>query len=322
MSIDAFQTNAYKEVCVKQLFIDMQPWFFIINPSSGGGYARKHWHKLEATLKQQDVPFTHIFTAYRKHAIDIAKEAIQAGHRQIVAVGGDGTINEVLQGLMANHQLLPELSLAVMPWGTGNDWAALHNIPKDNHSFIQTLQNPTFKQHDIGVASYGKGFQQKRYFLNFIGTGFDSFLLERMGAASGKRYKYYLTLLSCLHRYQSPLFTVRNGGTSQSRSLMLMSCIGKFGGAGMKFAPDAEYDDGLFDVINIQDMPFLQRLMSLPCLINGKVKQHKKVIHFQSSTLEIDCNETFKFQCDGELIAKLPVQIHIQTKALRVLSNC
>jgi diacylglycerol kinase family enzyme len=89
----------------------------------------------------------------------------------------------------------------------------------------------------------------------------------------------------------------------------------------MQFAPDAKFDDGLFDIINIQEMSVIQRVLSLPILMNGKIKQHGKVEAFVSSTLTIECNEPFQFQCDGELVGELPVRISMQPVALNVLCN-
>ena len=181
------------------------------------------------------------------------------------------------------------------------------------------LDYPDFIRHDVGLAEYGEDFSQQRYFLNFLGTGFDSYLLQRMGAAGGKRWRYYLHLLSGLWFYQSPEFIL--DGQRSTRSLMLMCCLGRFGGAGMKFAPQAHFDDGLFDRVNIQDMPFLQRLMSLPYLMNGKIKQHQRVQYSLHDKVFIDAREEFQFQCDGELIAPLPVNVSIKQQALYVLKS-
>jgi YegS/Rv2252/BmrU family lipid kinase len=300
----------------------MQSWFFIINPFSGGQQARKRWPQLQWALEQEDIAYNYCFTESHSHAITLAQQAANSGERNFVAVGGDGTVNEVLQGLCQSEVDISAFILTVMPWGTGNDWATLHGISSDIDRFIRSLKQARVIEHDIGLASFGNDFQQQRYFINFIGTGFDSFLLQTMGAASGKRYKYYLTLLLCLHRYCSPSFSVSHQDSQyNSRSLMLMACIGKYGGAGMKFAPDAKFNDGLFELLNIQDMPFLQRLLSLPYLINGKIKQHKKVINGQMAELEFSSGSPFKFQCDGELIAHIPVKITCLKKAIKVLSN-
>jgi YegS/Rv2252/BmrU family lipid kinase len=316
---------------------DAPAWFFIINPYSGGAKALRQWPKLKQALVDSGIAFTYQFTDEREHAVELSRQASLDGYRYFVAVGGDGTANEVLQGLATSGAApLAEHFFAVIPWGTGNDWSAMHNIPHDIKGLCALLKNPQFTAHDIGIADYcvagsgvvdggsgvldsGMEFSQRRYFLNFVGTGFDAYLLQKMGAASGKRWKYYQALLQCLCGYTSPRFTIN--GQQHSYSLMLMCCIGKFGGAGMQFAPDAKFDDGLFDIINIQEMSVIQRVLSLPILMNGKIKQHGKVEAFVSSTLTIECNEPFQFQCDGELVGELPVRISMQPVALNVLCN-
>ncbi len=295
---------------------DQQIWYFIINPFSGGGKAQKRWPSLQKALIDQGVKFECQFSQSPEHAIEIAQQAALQGYRYFVAVGGDGTINEVLQGLASSSIALNSFYFTAVPWGTGNDWAAMHQLPSKNKDIIKVLVAPDFILHDVGLAQYGDDFSQQRYFINFLGTGFDSFLLQRMGAAGGKRWRYYLHLLSGLWAYQSPEFVIDD--VASTRSLMLMCCIGRMGGAGMKFAPSAAFDDGYFDRVNIQDMPFIQRLMSLPYLMNGKIQQHRQVQYSLHKQISIDTAAQFYFQCDGELIAPLPVKVSMQAKALHI----
>ena len=191
-------------------------------------------------------------------------------------------------------------------------------------SFIAMLKSPDYKLQDVGVVAYEEETmgESEYYFINFLGTGYDSYLLTQMGSGQGKRYRYYYYyyVLRCLASYVAPKFTVEFDGSSITRSsLMLMACIGRYGGAGMKFAPSAEADDGLFNIVNIGDMPLSKRASSLAYLFNGKVNQHPRVQAWESNKIKIHADSDIAFQCDGEVIGNLPIEVELLPKTLRVI---
>lgn len=299
-----------------------QTFFFIINPHSGGQKAKRNWPKLQTALQKQNIDFDYSFTEGKNHATTIVQQALIKGFRRFVVAGGDGTVNEVVNGIFKQQDIAThECVITVLPWGTGNDWAAYYQIPKNIDSFINMLKQAKTTTQDIGQVSYQKDNQEQlHYFMNFVGTGFDSYLLEKMENAGGQRLKYFYYVLKCLHSFTGKTLQVQSTENNFEKSaMMMMCCLGKFGGAGMKFAPDADASDGLFNNVLLADMPFLKRLFSLAYLFNGKINQHKSVTAWQSASLSISNKSPMKFQCDGELVGELPITINQRENAIQVL---
>jgi YegS/Rv2252/BmrU family lipid kinase len=297
-------------------------WFVIVNPCAGGYKAQKQWAKLKTALQQHNVEHDYALTEYQAHAKLLVKKAIEQGYRQFIVVGGDGSINEVVNGFFKQQYCaVNELTLAVLPCGTGNDWAAYYQLPKNTQHFIEMIKQGYKVQQDIGCAEYNDSKEAKiHYFINFCGTGFDTFVLDTMKAADGKRYRYLLHVLQCLWLYKAPVFhLITENVQLKQKALMIMACIGKFGGAGMKFAPKAVADDGLFNILHINDMPVLKRAASVLYLFNGKVNEHKEVTASIDAKLVISAESELPFQCDGEIIAMLPVSLSILPKVLNVV---
>ena len=300
-------------------------WQFIINPTAGGNRPRKNIKYLTKALNQSPLNYKITTSEYSGHSIEIATLAIQNGIQHIAVVGGDGSLNEVIQAIMQSPNP-NKITLTTLPWGTGNDWARTCNIPKRPKAFIQFLMTADSRLQDVGKVIYCQNkIVKQHYFLNSVGCGFDSYLLEKMGSAGGSRWVYYSYLLKCLKHYSAaPMKIACNNldALDNKKSLMTMACITPFGGGGMRFAPQAEVDDGLFDFIDINDMPLIQRALSLPYLSNGKIAQHPQVTSLQTDCFSLDTQhapDNITFQCDGELIGTLPLTATIQKQAVRVL---
>ena len=296
---------------------------FIVNPAARGGLAGRNWPKLQSLLVKSGLAHCHFSTEHKGHGRELARDKLQAGYKHFVAVGGDGTANEVLNGLFADS--LPktgDISMGVIPWGTGNDWARYYGMSSHAENCIRLLQSGGNTLQDIGRASFtdSAGIQRHHYFLNVSGTGFDSYLLGRMGVARGSRFRYFIYLLKCLREFQATTLQLDIDGQSLERpALMLQTCLGKYAGAGMQFAPAAKANDGLFDVLLIKDLGVPQLLGSLFYLYNGRVNAHKGVSHWQSRTISVAATNRQQFHCDGELVGELPVRFDLLPQALRVM---
>ena len=300
-----------------------EPWLVIANPYSGSHKNR------ESTIESFFESFLSIcpsaklsITNKPKHASELAIEALQEGIRHFCIVGGDGTLSEALNGIFSQDKVAPEdCFVTVLPWGTGNDWAAYYQIPKTAKNWLASFQNNQILKQDIGKVTYtSEGHSKDHYFINFVGCGFDTYILDQMGSGGGKRYRYYQYLVKSLFSYEgNEMHIVSEECSIKHQGMMNMVCLGKYGGAGMIFAPLAKMDDGLFDVISLQDMGVFQRLCSLPYLMNGKVNEHKKVSAFQTNGLSMSSPDTMSFQCDGEVVGQLPVNIQLIKHAINVV---
>ncbi len=297
---------------------------FIVNPAAGGGAARRNWPQLQAHLQVAGIDFCHYQSEYRGHCRELARAAFESGIRHFVAVGGDGTANEVLNGVLeAGEPGAADFSLGSVPWGTGNDWARYYGLSPAPESCVELLQAGLSRGQDIGKATFtdAGGNPRVHYFLNCAGTGFDSFLLDEMGAARGSRLRYLLYVIRCLAKYRPQSLRLDAGGaTFSGRVLLLDVCLGRYAGAGMRFAPNALTDDGVFDVLLVDHISIPRLLGSLLYLYNGRIDQHRSVHSWQCDALSITAQSEQHFHCDGELVGDLPVEIEILPGALRVLT--
>lgn len=301
-----------------------EKYCFIVNPAAGGGSAGRNWPQLAAQLRAAGIDFCHHRSEYKGHGAELARAAFESGFRHFVAVGGDGTANEVVNGVFqACEPGAADVSLGVVPWGTGNDWARYYGLSHAPKACVHLLQAGTTRGQDIGRATFTDtgGKPRIHYFLNCAGTGFDSFLLDEMGAARGSRLRYLWYVLRCLSRYRPGSLRLDMADASFSgRVLLLDICLGKYAGAGMRFAPQAFTDDGLFDVLLVDHMSIPRLLGSLLYLYNGRIDQHRSVHSWRCDTLSIAGQSAQHFHCDGELVGCLPVEIELLPGALRVMA--
>jgi len=297
---------------------------FIVNPAAGGGFVGSRWPALRDKLLAAGIEHDYHLTDYRGHGVELAQRAFESGSRNFVAVGGDGTANEVLNGLLnAYGSESEDLYLGAVPWGTGNDWARYYGLPSTPDDCVQLFRSGSSCQQDIGRITFvdQEGSSRHRYFLNCAGTGFDSFLLDQMKTAMGSRTRYLLYVLKCLLKYRaSPLRLNIEGELFEDPVLLLEVCVGRYAGAGMCLAPAASAGDGVFEVLLIEDISVLRLLGSLFYLYNGNIRRHPAAKSWQCRTLSVAAQTAQFLQCDGELAGRLPVRIEIMPRALRVLA--
>lgn len=297
---------------------------FIVNPAAGGGCAGRHWPLLQRGLRQAGIDFCHYHSEYAGQCRELARVAFESGHRRFVVVGGDGTANEVLNGvLLASEPGAAEFSLGVVPLGTGNDWARYHGLSHTPGACVRLLQSGLTRLQDLGKVTFldDGGERRDHYFLNCAGTGFDSYLLDEMGSARGSRFRYVLYVLKCLSRFRAARLQLNTDGVLFDGPVLLLDvCLGRYAGGGMRFAPTAKFDDGLFDILLVRQMSATQLLRSLPYLYNGNINAHRAVTSWQCRSVAISAQNGQHFHCDGEVVGHLPVEIEILPRALSVLA--
>ena len=303
-------------------------WSIIINPTAGSGKAKKQWHqKIVPLLQEKNISYQARFTESEGHASRIAEESIAAGSRHIVAVGGDGTFHEVVNGIL-HQKIVPstDITLALIPLGTGNDWIRSLEIPNDTTKAIEVLQNGSPFLQDMGLVSYtnAKQKREQRYFMNVAGAGFDAFVAQRMGKALKRfgAFTYFWELLKALFSFQNIDIQLQSPSFNASTPIFMLNVgIGKYLGSGMKAVPNAVLDDGLFDVTFIEKASKMEIIGQLKGLYDGSFINYHKVKIFQTTQISIEATgETSLFlQADGELLGEAPLQFKILPKRLKVL---
>jgi YegS/Rv2252/BmrU family lipid kinase len=245
----------------------------------------------------------------------LAEAAAAAGDRLLVVVGGDGTMNEVVNGVAGAGA-----EIAVLPNGTGQDFGRTHAIPTGFDDAVRVALEGETRTVDIGRVTLS---DETRYFANVGSAGMSGSVARRANSMSkrlGGRVTFFYALTREFLAWQNTAVTVRlNGGDVRTGAMHdVIVAIGRWHGGGMKLAPDASPDDGLFDVVFIGDVNKLDFLTTAPKLYTGKYISHRKIDHVRSATVEIDAAEPLPIEVDGEPIGTTPARFEVVPAALRV----
>ena len=288
----------------------------IVNPIAGGGRTLRSMSWLRERLAQRPEARLEV-TGRRGDAEALAADAAGAGHDRVVVIGGDGTVQEVVNGLLAGG-LPPELG--IVPLGSGNDLARSLGLPADPASAWRIAIGRETRRLDVARARNGSGAE--RWFASAGGVGFDAqvaaAMIDRRGWQAG-RSGYLLTTLSELRRYANRRVTLDVDGTSSSHVALLVAIAnGSYYGGGMRIAPDARADDGILDVCVVGDISRLTAIRQLPNLYRGTHVRHPQVSTHTGGTVTVDGEPETRIHLDGEPFGSLPLRVALTPGALDV----
>ena len=302
-------------------------WLMIVNPKAHGGMLAQQWPGFAEQLSLRGVPVEVRSTRYRYHAVELVFAALRQGYRQVVAVGGDGTVSEVVNALFMQKEVpLEEVTMGVIPAGSGNDWGRMFGIPNDLSSAFQVLEDGHTLLQDVGcVEVMESGVKKQSFVVNGLGVGLDAAICRKCNQLKnrGKRGKFvYLRAgASALLRHRSKNVVVRVDGQEFYRGPMLSLAIGigRYSGGGMLQTPRALPDDGLVDITLIRKASVLRVLKEFPKLYSGKVYRIvDKVLWGRGTTVSVVSEEADLVEADGELLGTTDVNFRLMPKALRV----
>lgn len=305
------------------------PWFTIINPCSGSGKGKLDWPEIESLLKKAGIKYQAVFTGYRNHATELTSEAIAGGWRRILTVGGDGTVNEVVNGIF-HQKAVPtnDFTLAMIPVGTGNDWRRTIGIPLDYLEAVTTIRQEETYTQDVGYIQYlEKGRPKGRYFINIAGMGYDAFvttktnLMKELGRKMGF-YSYLVSLFGCLLKYKHTRVKVTADQEEITTDLLSMNVgICKYSGGGMMQVPKAVPNDGLLDLTLIKKMSKLQIIKNVPRLFDGSFIHLPQVLITRGSKVMVESEPAISLEVDGESLGNSPFEINIIPRSINVVMN-
>jgi YegS/Rv2252/BmrU family lipid kinase len=301
-------------------------WLVIVNPNAGNGKGKKDWDSISALLKKEDLPFTVKFTERKGQAIILTQEAIKAGFRAIITVGGDGTLNEVVNGVFLND-VCPTtgISLALIPVGTGNDWGKMFGIPLDYEKAIKIIRDNKLMLHDIGLVSYYDGTEKKkRYFINIAGLGFESVVVKRTNiqkdkGRSGKAIYLYNLLMSLLSYKNTKAELIIDGVKSNADVFSINVGNGRYCGGGMRQTPDALPDDGLLDVTVINGIGKFEIIRNLKILYDGSILSHPKIDGYRCKNIKVSSDSVIYTEADGESLGHTPAEFSIIPAGINIV---
>lgn len=302
-------------------------WFIIINPKAGNHSATIIWPKILELLTSNNVLCDYDFTEYRYNALEIVIGAIKKGYRNFISVGGDGTLHEVVNGFFIQSEVpVSDLTLAIFPLGSGNDWARMHGISSDLDEFIKIIKNNKYIYQDVGVISYEDSkVLQTRYMINGAGSGFDANVcFESNKIRSVKKdstRKSYLSAIfrALLSRRPSVYKVYVDGELFYSGNVFSLALgIGKYSGAGIIQIPDAKLDDGLLNLVIFKPCSIFYTFSHLHKLFNGEAYLLKNCLHTTFKELEIKSEKKDRVEVDGEVLGTTDFRATIIKKILRI----
>lgn len=301
-------------------------WFTIVNPNAGNGKGKKDWERISSLLASGNIPVSMKFTEKKCQAIELAREAIEAGFRKIISVGGDGTLNEVVNGIFTQERVSPkEVVLGMIPVGTGNDWGRMFRIPLVYEGAVDVIKENKTMPHDIGLVSYYCGSEKhSRYFINIAGLGFEAMVVNKTNKQKDKGRSnqaiYFYNLLSCLISYKKTnADIIVDGRKTKSKIFSINVGNGRYCGGGMRQTPDALPDDGLLDITVIRDMGRIEIIKSLKILYDGTILSHPKVDGYRCKNLSVTTEVVLDTQADGESLGHTPAEFSIIPGGINVV---
>lgn len=282
----------------------------IANPISGKGYSRTIWPALQERLNLLGVEHTIVWTERPGHAISIAREAADSGFTRALAIGGDGTLREVVQGALSTG-----IDLGVVPAGSGNDFSRTMGLPKDPLAALDVALGAHVARVNVGELG---GI----VYINVAGCGFDA---EVAALAAGRlrflggRLSYLTSVLVELCAYRPRNFRICIDGEWISRRAFLIAVAnGRFYGCGMMIAPEADPADGLFDICIVSAMPRVSLVAALPKIYSGTHVTNPHVEMRRGSCVTVETDAPVQCQADGEVVTVCPIEFRISGHSIGV----
>jgi len=296
----------------------------IVNPASANGSTGRSWSRNEPLLRNLLPPFEAWHTTHPGHALELARKAVDLGFETIAIHGGDGTVNEVVNGLLSRPP--NGLPIALLPSGTGADLVRTLGISHSLAKAARKAHQATARPIDIGQVQFTdlEGRPRQRYFVNVTDVGFGGELVRYVNSRSkglGGKLSFLQGLLVTLFRYHNKKIriTIDAGEPWELRVSSIVVANGQYFGGGMWVAPKADLNDGRFEVIVVGDVSKREVLANTSRLYRGTIAEHPKVNTYQARTIELDSAEEVLIDLDGELVGRLPARFQILPQKLSVL---
>ena len=323
-------------------------WYAVVNPNAGSGRTVSEWPKASKILSDNRIDFEYRTTWRMNAAVEITMKACAEGYRKFLAVGGDGTVHEDLEGISKYVEMsdvartldtevqavsLGDFTLAVMPIGSGNDWIKTLGIPRDFNKVAEMMKEESLGHQDVFCLNLKDNSTSREiisYMANVGGVGFDANVCKKVNFEknTGKSGKilYLKALISNILNFKTFDCAVEADGREifRGRTMSIALGTGRYSGGGMLQVPDAVPDDGLMDITIIPLMPLHRIIKAVPGLFTGKLlKNNPELISAKCSSLVITpLSSPYPLvEVDGEVVGNLPVRVCKLEGQIKVLRN-
>jgi diacylglycerol kinase (ATP) len=297
------------------------PIVLIVNPAAGRGRVGSQLPEVEQTLQAKRMPYRVFTTAGPKDATRAASDALRSGDRFIVAMGGDGTVHEVVNGMIVDDRLInPNAVLGVVAAGSGSDFVKTFGLPEDAVRACNHLEGPNLYQIDVGKVTYvaSGGGQASRYFPNIAEAGLGGAVVTR-AARLPKRLggaKYFAAFWLTLPGFKPAAVTIqadRRTYTGKAHNVVVANC--QFYGGGMKISPRSWPGDGYLDVL-VMNGPKSDSFTILPKVYRGEHLPHKGIVEFRAKVIRVESQHPLQIEADGEVLGTTPATFEALPGAL------
>jgi len=301
----------------------------VVNPASGAGKAGREWSAVESWLPSSGLPYEVAKTTRPNEATEIAQRNVMQSRPVVVAVGGDGTLNEVVNGFFRNGAPIPTTSkLAMVPLGTGGDFRRTLRIPTDARQAIDVLRSGTVRRLDAGCVTYqtADGGTAVRHFINIADAGLGGEVVEIVGNGT-KRFgsaTYTIAGLRALLGFKNKPMTVNIDGVTEQlpkvQQVVVANC--QFFGGGMQMAPSASPTDGVFDVVIVKNAGKIETMRGMNDIRSGKHldQANPKIELMYGKRISVSSSEKVRIDLDGEAVGFLPALFEIQPGAIEFIT--
>jgi YegS/Rv2252/BmrU family lipid kinase len=306
-------------------------WLVIVNPNAGKRKGEKDWPEISTLLAEAGFEFTPEFTTHRNHAIALTQEYIRKGFRKIIVVGGDGTMNEVINGIFLQDEInTTDLTVGMIMVGTGNDWGRMYNLQEKYKKAVKILKKQRLFIQDAGMVKYYEGpHEMIRYFVNIGGLGYDALVAKMTNRTKekggGGTMAYLVNLFKGLFSYHDAYLEIEVDGISVYKGKVFSMSVGicKYNGGGMMQLPFAVPDDGLFDVTIFKNVTKLTVLKHIKKLYSGTFTDLPFVQTHQGKTISIfsSTGNQSNLETDGESLGNSPFSFQIIPKSIRIITG-
>ena len=306
-------------------------WLFVVNPQASIGKCGKDWPDIKKILDDEGIDFDFVMTERPQHAIEIVRNGIvERGYRKIVSVGGDGTNNEVVNGIFTQQRFpTDQIVMGIIPIGTGNDWRRTFDFSIDYRENVQILKKGFQFKHDIGkVTYYNDGDPQIRYFLNGAGTGLDEAVCNSTNAlklqGKGGAARYMINVAKCIWNFECKhiQLEVDDKLVFDDEVMSLSVGNGRFNGGGMKMMPYAVPNDGLFDITVIKKVGLLKFAASINNIYDGSfVHKLKEVSMYKGKKIKIISipAHNLLLETEGETLTNSPFLFEMLPQSINMV---
>ena len=290
-----------------------------MNPASANGKTGRRWPEIARTAHAAGLRGEAIFSERAGQLGDLAREAADEGATLLVVVGGDGTVHEVVNGIAGRDGV----ELALIPRGTGRDFARTHSVPKRLDEALRIATDGQARPFDLGRATYlADGSEQTAWFANMASVGMSGAVAAKANSttkALGAKTSYLVALGTVFARWKNVQLRVRVD-EEERNGLMedTIVAVGRYLAGGMMITPDAEPDDELFDVLLIGDLTKTELVRVMPKIYRGTHLPHPKGEVLRGRTVSIEADGPLPIQLDGEQPGTTPAYFEVVPGALRL----